>query len=459
MSYTTLTQHNSPNYTPNAQVRSIYGMNRSISGITIHWWGDPNTNPSFEGVISWLCQSRAQAGCHPVVTGTGKRAAWLVNAEDAAWHAGNATGNATTIGIEADPRCRNEDYDTLAEVVADLWIAYGKLPLYPHKHWKSTACPGNYDLNRIKREAEAWYTKKTNPTPEPPVDTTPEWKKNLKKWATVKTMYAIDDYTPLRNLASTAQVVSNYKKGTPFEIAGETKVGNYVYYLTKYSIDKGIGNGFDTYELQNTDPNVVVPPPQPEWIRNLKDITDVKLSVLKADGAKVYNLNTLAPVNATVIPRDTVVDIAKETTVGNVKYYISNYSTQNNIANGILASDLGVPVKPPVNDKPEWLENLEDIADVEMYTRSQTPVLKLEDGTVTRSLPINTKVKITHATEIVGKSLLVVEGQTEAIEVLYLSDKPIVDPTNDTESRLSALEAMVKKIVDFLSSIFTNFKK
>ena len=132
MSYTTLTQHNSPNYTPNAQVRSIYGMNRSISGITIHWWGDPNTNPSFEGVISWLCQSRAQAGCHPVVTGTGKRAAWLVNAEDAAWHAGNATGNATTIGIEADPRCRNEDYDTLAEVVADLWIAYGKLPLYPH---------------------------------------------------------------------------------------------------------------------------------------------------------------------------------------------------------------------------------------------------------------------------------------------------------------------------------------
>jgi hypothetical protein len=433
-------------------------MNRAINGITIHWWGDPNTGPTLEGVISWFSQSRSQVSAHEVVTGTGKRDATMVNYRDAAWHAGNATGNATTVGIEADPRCRNEDYDTVAEVIADIWLAYGKLPLIPHKHWKSTACPGNYDLGRLQREAEAWYSKKTKPTP-PPADTTPEWKKNLKKWDTVKKMYAIDDQTPLRNLASTAQVISNYAKGTPFDIAGETKVGNYVYYLTKYSMDNGAGNGFDTYELQNTDPNVVVPPPQPEWIRNLKDITDIKLSVLKADGAKVYNLNTLAPVNATVIPRDTVVDVAKETTVGGVKYYISSYSTQNNIANGLLATDLGVPVIPPVNEKPEWLENLDDIADIDMYTRSQTPVLKLEDGTITRSLPVNTKVRITHATEIVGKSLLVVEGKTEAIEVLYLSDKPIVNPSDDTESRLSALEALVQKIVDFLSSIFTNFKK
>ena len=457
MAYTTLTEHNSPNFTPNAQVLSAYGRPRSVSGITIHWWGDPATNPSFEGVISWFKQSRSQVSAHEVVTGTGKRDATMVNYRDAAWHAGSSAGNATTVGIEADPRCRNEDYDTVAEVVADIWLAYGKLPLYPHKHWKATACPGNYDMNRIQREAEAWYAKKTKP--QPPVDTTPEWKKNLKKWDTVKTMWACDDQTPLRNLASTAQVISNYNKGTSFEIAGETKVGNYIYYLTKYSIEKGIGNGFDTYELQNSDPNAVTPPPVAEWIRNLKDITDVKLSVLKADGTKVINLNTLVPVNATVIPRDTVVDIAKETTVGGVKYYISNYSVGANLANGMLASDLGVPVTPPVEEKPEWLKNLNDIADKDMYTRSQTPVLKLADGTITRSLPINTKVRITHATSIVGKDLLVVEGKEEAIETIYLSDKPIENPTDDTEARLSALEALVKKIVDFLSSIFTNFKK
>ena len=457
MAYKSETQYNSPNYTPNSQVRSAFGYSRNIVGITIHWWGDPNTNPTYEGVISWFSQSRSQVSAHEVVTGTGKRDATMVNYRDAAWHAGSAQGNATTVGIECDPRCRNEDYDTVAEVVADIWLAYGKLPLFPHKHWKSTACPGNYDLARIQREAEAWYARKTTPTP--PVDTTPEWKKNLKKWSAVKTMYACDDQTPLRNLASTAQVISNYPKGTPFEIAGETKVGNYVYYLTKYSMEKGIGNGFDTYELQNNDPNAVQPTPDPEWIRNLKDITDVKLSVLKADGAKVINLNTLVPVNATLIPRDTQVDIAKETTVGGVKYYISNYSAANNLANGILASDLGVPVTPPVDDKPEWLKNLQDIADKDMYTRSQTPVLKLADGTITRSLPINSKVRITHATTMVGKDLLVVEGQTEAIETIYLSDKPIENPTDDTESRLSALEALVKKIVDFLSSIFTNFKK
>lgn len=454
MAYTTITQHNSPNYTPNSRVQATFGYPRKIIGITIHWWGDPNTNPSFEGVVSWLCQTRSQVSCHPVVTGTGKRSAWIVNAIDAAWHSGNSQGNAQTIGIECDPRCRNEDYDTVAEQIADIWLAYGKLPLYPHRHWKSTACPGNYDLGRLQREAEAWYAKKTNP--QPPADTRPQWQKNLKKWSKTKTFWAIDGTTPLRELANPAQVVENYAKGTPFEIAGETKVNNIVYYLTKFSIDKGIGRGFDVYELQETDPNAVV---QPEWLQNLKDITDVKLTVLKAEGTPVINLATGAQVPSSIIPKGTVVDVAKETTVSGKKYYISNYSAEKGLANGVLASDLGVPAEPPVNEKPEWLENLKDIEDVDMYTRSTTPVLKLEDGTVARELPINTKVRITHSTTVVDKPLLVLDGQKECIEVVYLSDKPIENPDDDIEERVSALEALVKKIIDFLSGLFTNFKK
>ena len=74
-------------------------------------------------------------------------------------------------------------------------------------------------------------------------------------------MYAIDDITPLRDLTNTPRVISNYTKGTPFEIAGETKLGQYVYLITKYSIDNGKAQGFDTYELQATDPTKVTTPP------------------------------------------------------------------------------------------------------------------------------------------------------------------------------------------------------
>lgn len=454
MAYTTITNNNSPNYTPNSRVQSTFGFPRSIIGITIHWWGDPATNPSFEGVVSWLCNPRSQVSCHPVVTGTGKRSAWIVNAIDAAWHSGNSKGNAQTIGIECDPRCRNEDYDTVAEQIADIWLAYGKLPLYPHRYWKSTACPGNYDLDRLQREAEAWYAKKTNP--QPPVDARPEWQKNLKKWDTVRKFYAIDGTTPLRSLANPPQVIENYAKGTPFDIAGETKVNGNVYYITKFSIDKGVGNGFDVYELQDTDPNAVV---QPEWITNLVDITDVKLTVLKAEGTKVINLTNLVPLESSIIPKGTQVDIAKETRVGGKKYYITNYSASKGLANGILADDVGVPAEPPVNEKPEWLLNLKDIADVDMYTRSTTPILSLENGSVLREIPINTKVRITHSTVVLDKPLLVLEGQKECIEVVYLSDKPIENPDDDIKERVSALEAIVKKIVDFLSSIFSGFKK
>ena len=142
--YTYITDRTSPN--------KWVGGN-TIKGITIHWWGDPAQNPTAEGVVNWLCNPAAQVSAHLVITGTGRRVWQLVNDSDRAWHA--MSGNHSTIGLELDPRCRNEDYDVAAEVIANLWRHYGKLPLYPHKHWVATACPGNYDLGRLQREAEA----------------------------------------------------------------------------------------------------------------------------------------------------------------------------------------------------------------------------------------------------------------------------------------------------------------
>ena len=364
---------NSPNYTPNALVRGAFGYPRTIDWITIHWWGDPNQGPSYEGVVAWLCNPRSQVSAHDVITGTGSRVAVIVNYSDAAWHAGSATGNATSLGFECDPRCRDEDYEAVAQDVAETWRYYGhEIPLRPHNSWSTTQCPGHYDLNRITARARQINNPKPAPTPVPAPQPTPV-------------------------------------------------------------------------------------PAQPEWVRNLKDITDVKLSVLPAGGTRVINLNTLAPVKDVIIPKGTQVDIAKETTVGGKKFYISSYSANANIANGVLASDLGVPVKPPVQEKPEWLKNLQDISDKDMWTRSETPVLNIENGDVLERLPINTKVRVTHATQVVGKNLLVLEGNKKVIETVYLSDTPISNPDDDLEKRVSALEKIVAYMVQFLEGIFKSF--
>lgn len=439
---------NSPNYTANANVRGAFGYPRSIDWITIHWWGDPNTNPSYEGVISWLCNPRSQASCHDVITGTGSRVAVIVDYVNAAWHAGNAQGNATSLGFECDPRCRPEDYEAVAQDVAETWRYYGReIPLRPHNSWKATQCPGNYDLNRIAARARQI----NNQAPQPPA--IKEVKRDV--FNPVKKFVFTQD-SVLENIPKGGKVGDlSFKAGELVDIKQKlTMSDGSVWYRTQYSSDKELAQGFRS---SNVKEHIEVPV-QAEWIRNLKDITDVKLSVLPATGTRVINLATLQPVNDVIIPKGTQVDIAKETTVGGKKFYISSYSANANIANGVLASDLGTPVEPPVQEKPEWLENLVDIEDKDFWTRSETPVLNIENGDVLERLPVNTKVRVTHATEILHKDLLVLEGGKKVIETVYLSDTPISDPDSDLEQRVSGLEKLVAYVVQFLKNLFSGFK-
>lgn len=155
--YTYITQFDSPNYTPGSQTRSVWGRDRKIEAIAIHWWGDPNQNPSFEGIVNYLCRSNGNSSAHFVATGTGRRVACLVAPIDNAWATNNA--NPTTIAIECDPRCRPEDYDVVGELVAELRATYGNLPLVPHNQYAQTACPGNYDLNRINQVAATKFAR------------------------------------------------------------------------------------------------------------------------------------------------------------------------------------------------------------------------------------------------------------------------------------------------------------
>lgn len=149
--YDYITKYNSRNYTPKRKVPRIYGRKRTIDAITIHHWGI--RGQSFFGVVNFLCRKGGNTSAHYVAEAG--RVACIVAPKNAAWHAGNGKGNATTVGIECRPEATDADYATVAQLIADLRKAYGNLPLIPHRAWKATSCPGVWDLARLDREARA----------------------------------------------------------------------------------------------------------------------------------------------------------------------------------------------------------------------------------------------------------------------------------------------------------------
>lgn len=132
--------------------------------IIIHHWGVDGS--SFWGVVNWLCRNGGGSSAHLVVEAG--RAACLVNYSDAAWHAGDGYVNMNSIGIECRPEMSAEDMQTVAEVIADLWKTFGKLPLRGHRDVQPTACPGRwYSQLRALETMAAQYMENGRPTTTP----------------------------------------------------------------------------------------------------------------------------------------------------------------------------------------------------------------------------------------------------------------------------------------------------
>jgi hypothetical protein len=146
-------------FTPAAHVPLVYGRKRTIDAITIHWWG--LFGQTHDGVNNFFVNGVGATSCHFVASGVPRpRITCLVSPLDAAWHAGNAVGNATTVGIECRPEATEADYKVIAELVRWIRDVYGaNLPLIPHRDWQATQCPGHWDLGKIHRMAEALKTK------------------------------------------------------------------------------------------------------------------------------------------------------------------------------------------------------------------------------------------------------------------------------------------------------------
>lgn len=210
--------------------------------------------------------------------------------------------------------------------------------------------------------------------------------------------------------------VKRFKKGdriTIFGIARNHSIGA-DYYQTEYSYMATNHQGFNKADLAlYVPPAKPVVPAKPEWEKNLKPITPVKLTVL-GEQTPLVNLVTLKPLKQ--LGAGTVIDFVKTTTVGGKEYLISSYSASNGAASGVLRSAVGIPTVPPKNEKPAWLEKWDDIEDVDMYARADTDLVDLTTGDTIKTIARGEKVRVASTTEWFGKAYAITEYSTSKKE-------------------------------------------
>lgn len=197
----------------------------------------------------------------------------------------------------------------------------------------------------------------------------------------------------------------------------------------------------------------------------------------KAQSVKTYGVNELID----------VVAVAKNALGG--EYYMTAYSYNNGsirATHGFNIKDCAdyvpAPTQPPVPAKPVWvaLENprkmraavdlkvydLDAKADVGETIKAGTDIDLVEkltntDGKIylrskwARDSKKNWGVLSSKMMEIPEAPVV----PPETVPPKPIDTDPTVPGNGDIETRLSALEAIVKKIVDFLSSIFSGFNK
>ena len=264
--------------------------------------------------------------------------------------------------------------------------------------------------------------------------------------------------------------VKQFNQGDRVVIYGRAfnKNLNAWYYVTEYSYERQITNGFNGADIREYVAPVPVPT-EPEWQRNSKPIEPLKLQVLIAQ-TPIINLGDMSELKQ--LGQGTWVDVVAITTVNGQEYYRSSYAVAQGQPNGIRKEALGVPAAPG-NEKPAWLEKWEDIEDVTMYARADTDLVSLEDGSTITVIARGTPILVASTTEWYGHKYAITAYSTERKEArgIIIDDldlKPIEDDTpiepapnqpdiNVIDSRLTAIEAFINWLKGLLEKIGIKF--
>lgn len=178
---------------------------QKINYIVIHHWG--KRGQTFEGVLDWFCKNKACETSAHYVAEAG-RVACIVDLKDTAYHAGDWLYNLQSIGIECRPEATEGDYQTVAQLIAKLWRAYGKLELVAHRNVPNvyTACPGVWDMTKLRKLAEVYYNgKEVKPVEKVKITEPSEWAKPF--WQKFKAMGFFDGTRP-KEMATREEVIT-----------------------------------------------------------------------------------------------------------------------------------------------------------------------------------------------------------------------------------------------------------
>lgn len=148
MKYVDIADYNAVSFTKDNRVTIEDGeeiLSPSVDTIVIHHWGDDGQ--SFEKVCEFFASGPGTSAHFVVEAG---RCAQLVEIKDVAWHAGSWPANQRSIGIECRPEMSPEDFETVAQVIADLETYYGRsFYINGHLDYFNTECPGRW-YNRLE---------------------------------------------------------------------------------------------------------------------------------------------------------------------------------------------------------------------------------------------------------------------------------------------------------------------
>lgn len=327
-----------------------------------------------------------------------------------------------------------------------------------------TLCSADLPVDEIwSRATTIIQQANTDVSPTPPATSA---KLTWTKFDTVK-KYVFNKDAKLWDFNQTAwsgfgDGIKGFNSGDMVDIYGQVVNENLksVYYLTEYSFTKGVTNGFNKADLTEYIAPVDT---TPEWVKNRKNIEAVKLMVLPAQ-TPLYSLLDLSVIKN--IAQGTWIDFIQSTTVQGKEYLISSYSGQNGLPNGILREAVGVPAVEP-NEKPEWLKNWQDIADVTMYARCDTDLVNLEDGSTIKVVPLGTAIEVASSTEWFGHKYAITKYSTEKMEArgIRIDDldmKPIDTsgtpvPPAETQPEIKTINANV--VIAFLESLIITITK
>ena len=376
------------------------GRGRAIRCFTVHH------SAGWEQTLRYLWGDPAR-GASSTFYVSGSVREQYVDTDDTPYTNGNWPSNQESLTCEVRGDWRNGYYDqatlnNLTEVMYQCLKIWPGLVLTFHKDVsdKSTLCPA--DLKDKGYAAACWNNAKARiakenapVTPPKPVGIT--YKKITPK--RIKLIRTANLWNFNFSDWSKAQAVKTYGVNELIDVVAiaRNSLGG-EYYMTAYSYNDGnirATHGFNTADCADYVPAPTQPTPPPAPVWVA---LENPRKMRAAVDLKVYDLTAKTDVGDT-IPAGTDIDLVEKLTDTDGKVYLRSKWARDNKKNwGVLASKMmEIPTAPVV--PPETVP----------------------------PKPIDTD--------------------------------PTVPGNGDVETRLSALEAAVKKIMDFLSSIFSAFKK